>query len=158
MRPARSPSLEAGICAIGRRELASQFADEQDEAVRNSMIEAQIFLLYRRDLNNLSIQEARLRRVFEKDEAELKRVIAERRKAADDRRHEENMRWASAIHHMKVAKEMGLPFDPKEVGFEFSVEEIIAREQQRCLQGAIKSGSYYEWKKRGLLNLPQKAA
>jgi hypothetical protein len=153
----RIPSLEAGIYAIARRELASQFADEQDEAVRQSMIEAQIFLLYRRDLNNLSIQESRLRRLFEKDEAELKRLIAERSKAAGDRRHEENMRWASAIHHMKVAKDMGLPFDPKEIGFEFSVEELTARDQQRCIQGAIKNGSYYEWKKRGLLNLPQAA-
>ena len=154
----RIPSLEAGIYAIGRRELASQFVDEQDGAVRKTMIEAQIFLTYRRDLNNLSIQEARLRRTFEKDEAELKRLIAERRKAADDRQHAENMRWASAIHHMKVAKEMGLPFDPQEIGFEFSTEQIIARDQQRRLEGAISGGRYYEWKKRGLLNLPPKAA
>ena len=154
----RVPALESGIYAIGRRELASQFADEQDETVRKAMIEAQIFLTHRRDLNNLSIQEMRLRRLFEKDEAELKRLIAERRKATEDRQHAEKMRWASAIHHMKVAKEMGLPFDPQEIGFEFSVEEIIARDQQRSLQGAIGSGRYYEWKKRGLLNLPDKAA
>ena len=76
----RIPALEAGIYAIGRRELASQFADEQDETVRKAMIEAQIFLIHRRDLNNLSIQESRLRRLFEKDEAELKRLIAERRR------------------------------------------------------------------------------
>jgi hypothetical protein len=154
----RVPALEAGIYAIGRRELASQFADEQDEAVRKSMIEAQIFLTYRRDLNNLSIQETRLRRLFEKDEAELRRHIAERRKAAEDRRHAENMRWASAIHHMNVAKEMGLPFDPQEIGFEFSIEEIAARAQQRSIQGAIGSGRYYEYKKRGLLNFASKAA
>ena len=61
----RIPSLEAGIYAIGRRELAAQFADEEDEAVRKAMIEAQIFLSYRRDLNNLSVQEARLRRQYE---------------------------------------------------------------------------------------------
>ena len=51
----RIPSLEAGIYAIGRRELAAQFADEEDETVRKAMIEAQIFLTYRRDLSNLSI-------------------------------------------------------------------------------------------------------
>src|SRR5438067_10383528 len=79
----RIPALEAGIYAIGRRELACQFADEQDETVRKAMIEAQIFLTYRRDLNNLSIQESRLRRLFEKDEAELKRLMFERQKAAE---------------------------------------------------------------------------
>src|SRR6476619_5004823 len=67
----RIPSLEAGIYAIGRRELAAQFSDEEYEAVRKAMIEAQIFLSYRRDLNNLSVQEARLRRQYEKDEVEL---------------------------------------------------------------------------------------
>ncbi len=81
----RIPSLEAGIYAIGRRELAAQFADEEDEAVRKAMIEAQVFLSYRRDLNNLSVQEARLRRLYEKDEAELKRLIAERTQAEKDR-------------------------------------------------------------------------
>ena len=58
--------MEAGIYAIGRRELAAQFADETDETVERAMIEAQILLTYHRDLNNLSIQEARLRRQHER--------------------------------------------------------------------------------------------
>src|SRR3954470_13787948 len=120
----RIPSLEAGIYAIGRRELAAQFADEEDEAVRKAMIEAQIFLSYRRDLNNLSVQEARLRRQYEKDEAELKRRIAECEKAAKDRRTAENRRWDKAVQHYQNAREYGMPFDPAEIGFEFSTEEI----------------------------------
>jgi hypothetical protein len=154
----RIPALEAGIYAIGRRELASQFADEQDETVRKAMIEAQIFLTYRRDLNNLSIQEAPLRRLLEKDEAELKRLISERRQAAEQSRRDENMRWHNAIHHMKVAQEMGLSFDPQEIGFEFSTEEIIARDQGRRIEAAIGNGRYYEYKKKGWLKLSEKAA
>jgi hypothetical protein len=154
----RIPSLEAGIYAIGRRELAAQFADEEDEAVRRAMIEAQIFLSYRRDLNNLSVQEARLRRQYEKDEAELKRQIAEREKAAKDRRAVEDQRWRSAILHYKAARERGIPFDPAEIGFEFSTEEIAARERQRELKDAIDSGRYYEYKAKGWLKLPDKAA
>jgi hypothetical protein len=57
---------------------------------------------------------------------------------------------------MKVAREMGLPFDAREIGFEFSIEEIAASDQQRSIQGAIGSGRYYEYKKRGLLDLPSK--
>jgi hypothetical protein len=154
----RIPSLEAGIYAIGRCEFAAQFAEEEDEAVRKAMIEAQIFLSYRRDLNNLSIQEARLRRQYEKDEAELQRCIAEREKAAKDRQAAENRRWQDAIQHYRAAKQHGLPFDPAEIGFEFSTEEIAAREQQMEVKAAIQSGRYYEYKKKGYLKLTEKAA
>ena len=154
----RIPSLEAGIYAIGRRELAAQFADEEDETVRKAMIEAQIFLTYRRDLNNLSIQETRLRRHYEKDEAELKHRISERERVNKDRRTEENRRWQNAIQHYRAAKQHGLPFDPAEIGFEFSIAEIAAREQQQLLKGAIDQGRYYELKKNGRLKLADKAA
>ncbi len=50
----RIPSLEMGIYAVGRLELAGSFANE-DEAVRKHLIEAQVFLAYQRQLNNLSI-------------------------------------------------------------------------------------------------------
>jgi hypothetical protein len=151
----RIPALEAGIYAIGRRELASQFADEPDETVRNAMIEAQIFLTYRRDLNNLSIQELRLRRQHEKDEAELKRLIAERCGAAERQQDAEKTRWRTAMQNYNMAQEMGLPFDPKEIGFEFSTEEIVARDQQQQIAAVIRNGRYYEFKKKGWLKLPQ---
>ncbi|HZQ50808.1 MAG TPA: hypothetical protein VFB14_08810, partial [Bryobacteraceae bacterium] len=57
----RIPSLEAGIYALGRLELANLFPDEE-ESVRKQLIEAKIFLTYQRQLNNLSVQENRLRR------------------------------------------------------------------------------------------------
>jgi hypothetical protein len=148
----RIPVLEAGIYAIGRRELAAQFADESDEAVRKAMIEAQIFLSYRRDLNNLSVQEGRLRRLYEKDEAELNRILNQREQAEEDREKEEAGRWKSAIHHYHAAKEHGLAFDPAEIGFEFSTEEIAARAREQELHNAVKCGRYYEYKKKGWLN------
>ena len=73
----RIPSLEMGIYALGHLEFSGQFANE-DSAVRKSLIEAQIFRSYRKDLNNLSIQESRLRRQREKDTAELKQLQHER--------------------------------------------------------------------------------
>jgi hypothetical protein len=81
----------------------------------------------------------------------LKRLIAERRAAADQKLHVENMRWRNAIDHYKTAQEMGLAFDPAEIGFEFSTEEIIARDQQRFVEAAIRSGRYYEHKKNGTI-------
>lgn len=154
----RIPALEAGIYAIGRRELASQFADEAEESVRKAMIEAQIFLTYRRDLNNLSIQEQRLRRQHERDETELKRRITERRAAAERQQSAETARWRNAMKHYNVAQEMDLEFDPAEIGFEFSTAEIVARDQQDEIKAVIRNGRYYEFKKKGWIKVPQKAA
>jgi hypothetical protein len=90
---------------------------------------------------------------YEKDEAELKRRIAEREKAAKDRRTAENRRWQNAIDHYRTAREYGIPFDPAEIGFEFSTEEIAAREQQIQVKAAIQNGRYYEYKKKGYLKV-----
>ncbi|MBV8810532.1 MAG: hypothetical protein JO033_17825, partial [Acidobacteriaceae bacterium] len=48
----RIPALEMGIYALGRLEFAAEFPNE-DEAVRKHLIEAKIFLTYRKDLSNL---------------------------------------------------------------------------------------------------------
>jgi hypothetical protein len=152
----RIPMLEAGIYAIGRRELATQFADEEDETVRKAMIEAQVFLCFRRDLNNLSIQEARLRRLYEKDEAEIRRLIAQRKQAEKDRQESEKRRRDIAIANYKAAKECQVPFDPAEIGFEFSTEEIAGWDEQRHIEACIRSGRYYEYKAKGYLKPPKK--
>lgn len=61
----RIPTLEAGIYALGRLEFKEKFSEEP-ESVRASLIDAHTFLTYRKDLNNLSVQEARLLRMREK--------------------------------------------------------------------------------------------
>ena len=66
----RIPALEMGIYALGRIEFAELFANE-DEAVRKHLIEAKIFLVYQRQLNNLSIQEGRLRRQRENEHGRI---------------------------------------------------------------------------------------
>jgi len=147
----RIPALETGIYAIGRRALAAEFADESDEAVRKALIEAQVFLTYRRDLNNLSIQETRLRRQYERDEAELKRLVAERAAAVKKKEADERFRWTKAIQHYKTAKDFGMAFNPAEIGFEFSTEQIQARMLQNEIEATISNGRYYEFKAKGWL-------
>jgi hypothetical protein len=53
---------------------------------------------------------------------------------------------------------MGVPFDPKEIGFEFSTEDIVARDHREEIKAVIRNGRYYEFKKKGWLKLPKKAA
>jgi hypothetical protein len=74
----RIAPLEASIYAIGRRELADQFADEADLASREALLLGAIFMTYRRDLNNLALQERRLRNQRAADIAELKSIQTER--------------------------------------------------------------------------------
>src|SRR5690242_10870439 len=66
----RIPSLEAGIYALGRLEFAELFASE-DESVRTHLLNAKTLLVYQRQLNNLNLQENRLRRQREKDTSAL---------------------------------------------------------------------------------------
>jgi hypothetical protein len=74
----RIPVLEQGIYTLGRQSCADLFPDEEDPGLRDVLIEHHIFVTYSRQLNNLSIQESRLRRYYAKDMAELKSLQAER--------------------------------------------------------------------------------
>jgi ribosomal protein L13E len=112
----RIPALEMGIYALGRLELAGKFENE-DPAVRSALIEAQIFLSYQRQLNNLSIQEGRLRKQREKDLADLKSMQSRRRELFRRQIQE-------AVELYQKAKRQGRPFDPAEFGFEFPIERV----------------------------------
>ena len=123
--------LEAGIYAIGMRELASMFPEESNPLTRAALIQAQIFLTYRKDLTNLSLQERRLRNQRDTDIAQLEKLQSERRtkQAADLKR---------AIALYKSAQQRNISFDPAAFGFVFSVQEIevhIQREQALAALG-----------------------
>jgi hypothetical protein len=111
----RIPSLESGIYALGRLEFASQFQDHP------GLLDAKIFLTYQRQLNNLSIQENRLRRQRDKDVERLQQLKTER----------EKMLQQSALA-LETARKEGLPYDPNADGFEFSTEELDQRLSLIC--------------------------
>ncbi len=117
----RIPALEMGVYAIGRLEFASEFANE-DEAVRKHLIEAKVFLTYRKDLNNLSIQESRLRRQRERDTETLEELQEERARQAKAR-----LNKAAQLYIAAVKEERNYDFDLGQFGFEFSIEQIEVR-------------------------------
>ena len=125
----RVPALESGIYAVGRRQLAQEFSDEPDPAVRAAMIEAQIFITFRKDLSNIALQEARLRRQRNADLAELKSMRKERIEHAASE-------MEKAVARYRAVKQAGrASFDPALFGFEFSIEEIedhVNRKEARC--------------------------
>jgi hypothetical protein len=110
-------SLESGIYAIGRRTLAAEFADEQDPAVRAALIEAQIFVNYRKDLSNLALQESRLSRQRDLRMAELKQL-------QDGRKERFRRDMQQAASQWECAKKLDVPYDPEPFGFEFTVGDV----------------------------------
>ncbi len=118
----RIPALEMGIYALGRLEFAELFPKE-DEAVRKHLIEAKVFLAYQRQLNNLSIQENRLRRQREKDNAALLELQENRKRKIKARLDEVAFQFIQAVHEDRQDD-----FDnPAALGFEFSLGEIESR-------------------------------
>ena len=108
-RLARIPSLETGIFALGRMEFADLFP-EYDEDSRKILIEAKTYLAYQRQLNNLCIQEGRLRRQAEKDLAALQALQQPRLQASQARLN------------LSVRRNQQEQFDPEALGFEFTQE------------------------------------
>ena len=108
----RIPDLEMGIYALARLEFAEEFA-EFAPAEAAALIQAQAFIHYHKQLNNLSIQEARLRRQYQKDLAELTQLQRER--------VETDARTTRKTESPKPAVET--------IGFEFSNVESAPSEQ-----------------------------
>ncbi len=103
----RIAPLEAGIYALGHRELADMFQDEKNPVTRQAMITAEVFRTHRKELNNLALQERRLRNQRQADINELK--------ALQQKRLEEAEREAKKPAAAK-------PAAPPPNGFVFSVQ------------------------------------
>jgi hypothetical protein len=111
--------LEAGIRALGRLALAEQVADEPDPDQRKVMLEGKVQLAYRKEFDNLRLQERRLRSYLQADHAELECLQKTRRE-----KEAEELKSAEPLY--EAAKAQGLPFDPAFFGFVFSTERFEA--------------------------------
>jgi hypothetical protein len=117
----RIPALEFGIYALGRLEFAAEFPVQDPESQKH-LIEAKIFLAYQRQLNNLSIQESRLRRQREKDAASLRQLQENRRNRRRSLLDESARQYIAAVHEGRHDE-----WEPAENGFEFSMTAIELR-------------------------------
>jgi hypothetical protein len=115
----RIPSLESGIYALGLCHFADLFGDETDPDVRRALIQAHTFMTYRKDLNNLSLQERRLRQQRQEDVAAL--VVLQNAGLAA---RKQDLKKAATKY--LVCQRTGEPFHPAEFGFEISLSEIEA--------------------------------
>ena len=131
-------ALEQGIYALGRLEFAKLYENE-DESLRSALIDVKTFTTYQRQLNNLSLQQERLRRHFVQDGAELEKLIRDR-----EIRHKIDM--ACALTNMRNAQAEGMPFDPREIGFDFSTADLLAYHAAADRRQHVQQGAYYSAK------------
>jgi len=118
----RIPTLESGLYALGRNELAAECAHEQDPQNRAAALDALIFRTYRKDFSNLALQENRLNRQLAKHTAQLAQLQSDRELLANLRRNKAMFAFQDAL----IAKQ---PFNAAQFGFEFSNEYLSARNQ-----------------------------
>jgi hypothetical protein len=112
----RCSQREHNLFALGRVEFAQTF-DHEPEPVRSALIQAYTLRTYAKDLNNLSIQETRLDKRFQRELKELNRIQTERQE-------QERIALRQAAQLYMQAKKENKPFNPAQLGFEFSIEEI----------------------------------
>jgi len=126
--------LEASIWAVARLKMADLYPEITDPIQRQSLIDGEIQLAYRKDLSNLTLQERRLRNQLTADTAQLEKLRADaiqKRKADFD----------AGILLYKRTKKNNLPFNPAFFGFVFTNEEMEAY-LTRQDAAAFANGSY----------------
>jgi hypothetical protein len=119
-RLARIPGLEYGIYALARIEFADKFNDQPAE-LHPGFIQAHTYLAYHRQLNNLSIQESRLNRQLVKITNDL---ASRKRQRQQQEKQDEQAKLTEAARHYIAANKAKKPFNHKEFGFDFSMDQI----------------------------------
>ena len=131
----RIPTLEAGFYAIGFVELGDAFSDQPDPAVRDAMLRAHIRRTYRKDFNNLNLQETRLRR---QRDADIEQLL----KLQDDRTSLERESLKNCLYEFQKAQMNRQPFDSKDFGFDFTIAELTERNKFQRLENGQGLAKY----------------
>lgn len=79
----RIPVLERNIYKLARREFAGLFEEESDQD-RADLIQAHTYITYKKEFQNLILQETRIRRGYERDVDELKSLQSQRGKLEEN--------------------------------------------------------------------------
>ncbi len=132
-RLGRIKRIEGAIHAKGQIEFQGQHQD-QPELIRQTLILADVYLKYEKQLKNLALQESRLRRYIEKDKQALEEMQARRFQA---QRAEAE---AAAAEAARVAVKAQPPSTPNQNGFVFSnVQNQPANPQSKLAPTSVNA-------------------
>jgi hypothetical protein len=123
----RVPGLEFGLFALGRKRYADQFEEEEDPQVRAALLDAHILMTEAKHFKNLHLQESRLRRQYQQDMKELRKLQAQRQQEQEEADTESS----------RDRQEAGLPQTARGFKFTKAVAESDKRREgdtDRCQQ------------------------
>ena len=125
--------LEASLWAVALIKMGDLYPHITDPTERQSLINGEIQLAYRKDFSNLALQERRLRKQAADDEAKLNALReAQRAKHAAD--------FSQGFVLYKMALKRNLPFDPAFFGFVFTIQDCelhLKRQNASCFLSGI---------------------
>jgi hypothetical protein len=123
----RIPGLEAGIYSVGLLEHNNLFLDEPDPVKRDRDVQSKLYLLYEKQLKNLSLQERRLRSQHKADVTELKQLqqdrVAKAKQAEQALKEEREAIFARVNKISANCYKLNKPFIPADHGFDFTYDE-----------------------------------
>ena len=132
---------EASVLAVARENCAHLVEDETDPIKREAVLQGHVFLAYRKDLNNISLQERRLRNQLKQDIAELQALQAERVQKEKQRAIARLGEIDRAERLLADAKKSNIPVnDLREFGFDFSIAEMAAYHKKNVVYHTLTRG------------------
>jgi hypothetical protein len=120
----RIAPLEYSVQAIGRDKFADLVAHEKDPLRREGLLQGYIFLNLRKELNNIALQERRLRNQIETDRTKLQTLQKARLDQETAAAQKRQVSMQRAVEMAQKAKQQNIAFNPAEFGFLFSTGEI----------------------------------
>ena len=130
----RIAALETNILALGCTRQAGAINTEHPQ-VHAALATAAAFCEHSRALANLSIQEHRIARRFDKALQQLREIQAERLA-------NEQQQLIAAARLLKMHKEEGLPYNPADDGFVFSLDQVERHSQHLMRLNAARHIEY----------------
>ena len=132
---------ESSVLAVARENCAHLVEDETDPIKREAALQGHVFLAYRKDLNNISLQERRLRNQLKADIAELQALQAERGQKEKQRASARLEELDRAARLLADAKKSNIPVnDLHEFGFDFSIAEMAAYHKKNAVYHNLTRG------------------
>ena len=133
--------LESSVLSIGRETCAPLVANETDPLKREADLQGHIFLIYRKELNNIALQERRLRNQLKSDTADLEALQQQRTGQEKARATSCQLELDRAARLLEDAKKQNIPVnDLREFGFDFSIAELLAYRRKNAVYFNLTRG------------------
>ena len=125
--------IEAAVYSQGRDKCADLVAHIQDLTQRDAALTAEVYLMFKKDLANLALQERRLNNQLDKAVARLEALQKERRQTR-------NKEITRAEMSLESCKELKVEPNFAEFGFDFSAAELQAYHQRNAVFSRVSGG------------------